>query len=134
MIEGGEEQFLINVGGCGWWRFAAGLQYLLGLYFFYFFILPDIMDDVCFNRNEICSKSTNFCGFLTFSFVFITFFVPSSYFYSVLYFINTCHYGSANVIKDLSFDYKLYCRFTYQFLATLHQQFLRYSLFCSWSV
>ena len=44
-------------------------------FFFFSYGLPDIMDDVRFDRNEICSESTNFCGFLTFSFSFISFVV-----------------------------------------------------------
>ena len=46
------------------------------VFFFFFYELPDIVDDVHFERNEICSESTNFCRFLTFSFAFISFVVP----------------------------------------------------------
>ena len=50
MIGGGEMQFGIKVGGRGWWRFAAGLQYSSGLYFFFFYGLPDIIPHIKTNR------------------------------------------------------------------------------------
>ena len=44
--------------------------------FFFFYGLDDIMDNGHYDKNEICSESTNFCGFSTFTFAFILFVVP----------------------------------------------------------
>ena len=77
MIGSGEGRFGIKVGERGWWKFAAGRQYSSALYIvlFYGLIQPDIMDDVCYDKNQTCSGSTNFCGFSTFSFAFTSFVV-----------------------------------------------------------
>ena len=40
---------------------------------FFFYGLPDIVDDVRFDKDEIWSKPTNLGGFLTFSCAFILF-------------------------------------------------------------
>ena len=40
-----------------------------------FVVNQPIFVDVRFDKNEICSESTNNCGFLTFSFAFISFVV-----------------------------------------------------------
>ena len=42
---------------------------------FFLYGLPDIVDDVRFDKDEIWSEPTNFGGFLT-SFAFILFVVP----------------------------------------------------------
>ena len=49
MIWDGKGQFRITVGGRGWWQFEAGLQYSSTLFFF-FYGLPDIVDDVRFDK------------------------------------------------------------------------------------
>ena len=43
----------------------------LNCIFFFFYGLPDIMNDICFNKNKICSESNNFCGFLTLHLLFV---------------------------------------------------------------
>ena len=51
-----------------------------------------------------------------------------------MYFFSVQQYSSADVIEDLFCDCTLDCRCTYQFLANLYHQFLRYFAFCNWSV
>ena len=66
----------IKVGFRGRGKFTAGLQYSSGLYFILLLWLPDIMDNIRYDQNQICSESKNFCGYFTFSFAFIAFVVP----------------------------------------------------------
>lgn len=56
---------------CSWSAIFICSVYVL----FYGLIHPDIMDDVCYDKNQTCSGSTNFCGFSTFSFAFTSFVV-----------------------------------------------------------
>ena len=60
---------------------GGNLQLLCNVYLvcilFFCYGLPDIMNDVRYDKNQICSKSTIFCGFSTFSFAFIVCFTWS---------------------------------------------------------
>ena len=93
MIRGGESQFGVKVRGRG----GEDLQLVCNIYqdciFFSslmvcliswmmfvltgmkFVVNQPIFVDVRFDKNEICTESTNNCGFLTFSFAFISFVV-----------------------------------------------------------
>ena len=42
----------------------------------FYYGLPDIMNNVRYDKNQICSESTNFCVFSTFIFASIAFVVP----------------------------------------------------------
>lgn len=57
---------------------------------------------------------------VNFDLLFVVF-VSGLYFYFDLYFVSVQQYSSADYIEEVSFDYKLACRCTYQFLANFHQ-------------